>query len=213
MTYAELVLKLQGWWESDETDFVAEIDFIIEIAEKQLYRAIDLNAGRKEGTAIALVAGTAVVAIPTEVVTIYNAWLVTAAGARTSLVQKDVSYIDDYTGDRTLQGNPRFYAWYDADNILLGPAPDDATDTVVLSHTYRPDQLSETETTTWLSLNAPDLLLKACLVQVAVFQKAEPETIAGYEKELGTAITGVLMEENFRNRRDAYRQGEIAVNA
>ena len=211
MTYAELASKLQGWWESDETDFVAEVDFFIELAEKRIYRSIDLNSGRKETDSVALVQGTAVVDLPSDAITLYNVILVDSAGARTSLIQKDVSFIDDYTGDRTLEGEPRFYAWYDEDSILLGPAPDDATDTLTVSHTYRPTQLSASNTTSWLSLNAPDVLLYACLLEVAIHQKSEADVITGYQGQLQAATQGLLMEENYRNRSEPYRDGEIRM--
>ena len=125
---------------------------------------------------------------------------------------KETTYIDDYTGNRTTEGTPRYYARYDDTTILLGPAPDAVASTIEILHTYRPTQLSGSQTTTWLSLEAPDVLLYACLMELATFQKSEPDTIAQYDKMYQMAFQGSLLEENFRNRGDEYRGNEVKVN-
>jgi hypothetical protein len=211
MTYAELIASLQTWVESSETAMVAELDFIIELAEKKIYRSIDLENGWKYSTEPA-VQGTAFIDLPTDSVVIRSVeYIVNATNARTALLQKDVSFIQDYTGDVTVEGTPRYYAHYDDAQILVGPAPDAVASYFAFSHTYRPAQLSSGNTTTWLSLEAPDVLLYACLKELATFLKEEPDIIANYDKMYGEAFQGSLLEENFRNRQDVYRQGEIKV--
>ena len=211
MTYAELIASLQDWVESTEAAMVAELDFIIELAEKRIYRSIDLETGWKYSS-VALSQGIELVALPADSIVIRGVdYMVTGTSARTALIQKDVSFIDDYTANRTTEGVPRYYAHYDDAQILLGPSPDATAATVEIAHTYRPAQLSSGNTTTWLSLEMPDLLLYACLKELAAFQKQEPDIIANYDKMYQEIFQGSLLEENFRNRQDAYRQGEIKV--
>jgi hypothetical protein len=212
MTYAELVAKLQTWWESTETAFVAEADTFIEFAEKRIYRSIDLNTARKEDATVVITESQATVTIPTEVVTFHSvATLI--GGVRTLLEQKDLSFIDDYAPDRTVEGVAKYYAWYDDVTVLLAPTPNAAVaaGTLALSYTYRPAQLASGNTTSWLSLNAPDLLFYSCMLEVLTFQKAEADTIADYTAKYQQALQEVLLEENMRNRTDSYRQGEIRM--
>ena len=101
MTYAELIQSLQDWVESNETSLVANLDFIIELAEKRIYRSIDLDNGRKSSS-LALVQGTGLVSLPADSVVVRAiAYQVTATGAMTYLLPKETTYIDDYTGNRT----------------------------------------------------------------------------------------------------------------
>jgi len=209
MTYAELIQQIQDWCETAEATFVAEMPQFIEQAEKKIYRAIDLNSGRKEST-VAMVSGTATLDVPSGLVAIHSITLV-SSNARTLLIQKDMSYIDDYTGNRVTTGTPKYYGWYDEDTILLGPTPD-STDNLIFSHTYRPTQLSGSQTTTWLSLNAPDVMFYACMIEAATFLKLEPDTMQDLATRYQQAIQSLMMEENYRNRGDSYRDGEIKVN-
>jgi hypothetical protein len=210
MTYAELIQILQDFVESSETTLVANLDNMIEFAEKRIYRSIDLENGWKYSSEAA-VQGTELVTLPADSVVIRSIEYV-ASNTRTALLQKDVTFIDDYTGDRTAEGTPRYYAHYNDTQILVGPSPDATSATFEIGHTYRPTQLSGSQTTTWLSLEAPDVLMYACLKELATYLKEEPDIIAQYDKMYLEAFQGSLLEENFRNRTDAYRVGEIKVN-
>jgi len=51
------------------------------------------------------------------------------------------------------------------------------------------------------------------LKEVATFQLAEPDIIQRYDQMYMEALQGLLMEENYRNRVDEYRNGEIRMKA
>lgn len=211
MTYAELIASLQTWVESSEPAMVAELDFVIELAEKKIYRSIDLENGWKYSS-VAANQGDETVDLPSDSIVIRGIeYVITGTNARTALLQKDVSFIYDYLGDITTEGTPRYYAHYDDSTVLVGPSPDATTATFEIQHTYRPTQLSSSNTTTWLSLEAPDVLLYACLKELAVILKEEPDIIQNYDKMFMEAFQGTMLEENFRNRTDTYRNGEIKV--
>lgn len=219
MTYAELIAKLQLWWESDETAFVAEVDTFIEHAELRIYRTVDLNVAHTTDISVALTQGQRSVTIPTAVIVIRNVALLDSGGTtNVQLLQKDRTFIRDYAPDNSVEGTPRYYAW-DTDTkdgggtIWIAPTPDAtiAAGTLTVDYTYRPSQLASGNTTTWLSLNAPDVLFYACMLEVLTFQKAEPDTIADYTAKYQQTLQGFIMEENLRNRGDEYRSGEIKV--
>jgi hypothetical protein len=54
--------------------------------------------------------------------------------------------------------------------IQVAPTPD-ASYAVTLDYVYTPDNLSATNTTTYISDNAPQLLLYACLVEAFAYLK------------------------------------------
>ena len=216
MTYAELIAKLQVWWESDETAFLAEFDTFIEFAEKRIYRSVDLNTSRVTDATVALTQGQRTVAIPTAVVVLRDVALLASDGVTaTQLLQKDNTFLRDYAPDDSVEGTPKYYAWDNDVQISLAPSPDAtvAAGTLIIDYTSRPTQLSGSQTTTWLSLNAPDLLFYSCMLEVLTFQKAEADTIADYTAKYQQALQMVLMEENMRNRTDEYRNGEIRMGA
>ena len=93
MTYAELIQSLQDWLETTESTMVAELDFIIELAEKRIYRSIDLDNGWKY-TSAAMTSGVATYTLPSDAVVVRSVTLI-VSDVRTQLLQKDLSFIDD----------------------------------------------------------------------------------------------------------------------
>ena len=120
--------------------------------------------------------------------------------------------MDEYVTDRDTTGKPKNFAWYDAEAIILAPSPD-AADTIETQYTYRPEQLSATNTTTWLSLEAPDLLLAACILEGAIYNRMRQEDIALYQSRYQQALQALLVEENFRNRQTEDRYRSVKVGA
>ena len=212
MTYTELVAKLQLWWESDETAFVAEIDTFIEHGEKRIYRDIDLLTTRNEDTTIVITEAVGSVSLPSTLIVLQNVAYQNGT-TRTLLTQKDESFLMDYAPDYSVEGIPRYYSFKDQDTIWLAPTPNAtaATGTIRLSYTARPAQLASGNTTTWLSLNAPDLLFYSCMLDVLTFMKAEQDTVADYMSKYAQAREGVKIEDNMRNRSDEYRKGEFSM--
>ena len=206
MTYAELITAIEDWAESTETRLVAQLDFMIELAEKRIYRSVDLDECKKHSlNHSSILSGTSDYTLPTDLVVPLDVYI---QGVR-HLIQKDFSYIEDL---RSASGTPKYYALIDDTTIQLGPTPNASSGQLSYYYTYRPTQLSDSQTTTWLSLNAPDVLLAACLKEVAVFQKQEQDIIAMYDKMYQEAFQGTMLEENYRRRQDEYRAGEIKVN-
>ena len=214
MNYTELTNAIHTYTESSETAFVANDDLIIEMAERKIYRMADLNVARKYATST-LTIDDPFVTLPGDVVVIRSVQIIdtlTTPGTTTRdyLLQKDPSFMDDFTGDRTDSGKPRYYAHYNDTTLFVAPAPDQAYD-IEVAYTYRPAQISSGNTTTWLSTNAPDVLLYGCLLEAARFLKEEPDIFQMYEKQYAEAFQGMLMEENLRNRTDSYREREIKI--
>jgi hypothetical protein len=218
MDYDTLKQSLQDWILSTETGFAGEIDdTIIELGENRIYRAIDLQITHEVSTET-IVADTQNIALSTPATNVWallSAHIVVAAdNSIVTLEQKDYTWIREYTSDTDNRGTPKYYALVQDSSqdmqIALAPIPDTA-DTLTYECIVRPTKMTATTNeTTWLGDNAPDVLLYACLCEAAVFMKM-PKQLELFEPKFQSALQGLLMQENRRNRVDEERNGEIKV--
>ena len=86
--------------------------------------------------------------------------------------------------------------------FLVGPYPD-AAYTVELVGTYRPDSLSDTNTTTFISLYMPELMVMASMVYISAYQRNfssaasnDPQMPVNYESQYQTLLRSAVSEEN-----------------
>jgi len=71
--------------------------------------------------------------------------------------------------------------------------------------------LSSTNTTTWISNNAPEALLYACLIQAYSYTKGPTEMLNYFRGAYKEALQGLGMEQQGRRRRDEYRDGMVRI--
>jgi hypothetical protein len=141
-------------------------------------------------------------------VTIYNA----AAGdnKKEFLQFKDLSYIESYHPDYTVQGKPRYYAQFDVGNFILAPTPDVAYN-VEVQYLFRPASLTSGAgtDTSWLSENAELAILYGSLVEAYTFMKGEPDIMANYDKRFQEAVMGLKMLGEAKETTQDYRVGKV----
>ena len=70
----------------------------------------------------------------------------------------------EYWPNRTSQGKPKYYAMWDQNTLYVAPTPDLAYN-IELALNRNETGLSSTNTTTWVSQNAPQVLLYGCLIE------------------------------------------------
>ena len=208
-TYAELTQQILDYTETDVNVLTSTItnDFI-EHAESRIFRNIDLDVFKKYKTA-SLTSGDPFVAMPGATpqtfAFIRYVQIFSTDNVRISLEKKDSSFINEFLPNRTTTGTPKYYANWDNDTIVLAPTPD-ATYTVELAYNAQPTGLSSSTTTTWISNNAPEMLLYACLVEAFKFLK-NPQMVQMYESYYKTALQPFVGEQMGRRRRDEYMDG------
>jgi hypothetical protein len=71
----------------------------------------------------------------------------------------------------------------------------------------KPAALTATNTTTYLSLNFPNGLLYACLVEAYGFLKGPQDLLQLYEQKYKQVVEGFSIEQMGRRRRDEYQMG------
>ena len=217
-TYSELVTQIREYCEVDSNVFTTAIvnDFI-EHAESKIFRQIDFDVFRKYQTAT-LTSGDAFVGMPgntpSSFAYIRAVNIFSPSGSlggltdneRVFLEKRDPSFINEYSPNRTSTGIPKYYANWDNDTIILAPAPN-AAYTIELAYNALPTGLSSSNTTTWVSNNAPQLLLYACLVEAFKFLKGPDNMLQMYESYYQQSLSPFAGEQMGRRRRDEYMDG------
>jgi hypothetical protein len=75
----------------------------------------------------------------------------------------------------------------------------------------RPPGLTGSNTTTYLSVNFPNGLLYACLVEAFGYLKGPTDMLTYYEQRYNNEIEKFAMEQIGRRRRDDYDDGTIRL--
>jgi len=208
-TYAELKQQIIDYTETDSNVLTTTIlNDIIEHAESRIFRNVDLDVFKKYKTAN-LTIGDPFVAMPGATPQLFAfvryIQIFDTNNIRVTLEKKDTSFINEFVPNRTTTGTPKYYANWDNDTLLLAPSPD-ATYTVELAYNAQPTGLSSSTTTTWISNNAPEMLLYACLVEAFKFLK-NPQMVQMYEQYYKESLTPFAGEQMGRRRRDEYMDG------
>ena len=214
-TFSELQTQIRDYTETTSnvlTDIIVN-DFI-EHAEDRIFREIDLDEFRSYQVA-SLTVGNPFVAVPganigqtafARSVQIYTA----ASPVREYLQQKDVTFMNEYWPNRDTTGKPKYYANWDQDRLYVAPTPNSAYN-IELALNKQPTGLSSTNTTTWLSINAPKILLYAALSEAFRFLKGPDNMLQYYEQGYQQALQGLQSEQNGRRRRDEYYDGVLRL--
>jgi hypothetical protein len=218
-TYTELVSQIRDYTEVSSDVFTDSIinDFI-EHTENKILRDLDLPVFRSYQYAtftasngfLTLPGGTSIT--PTEFSIIRSVMIYPAAGSgdRTYLEQRDVTYMNEYWPDRSTTGTPKYYSQWDQNTIYVVPTPS-AAFYVEVGLTKLPTRLSSSNANTWLSDNAPALLLYGCLVEAFKFLKGPADMLQVYTQSYEMALREVAAQQMGRGRRDEHQSGVIRV--
>ena len=218
-TYTELVAQIREYTETDSNVLTSVIiDDFIEHTENRILRELNIPAFVSHQFAnfttnnafLSLPGGAG----PTPVLfaTINSMMIYSAAGTgdRTFLERKDVSFMNEYWPDRSITGTPKYYSQWDDNTVYVVPTPD-AAYTVEMSMSKLPDRLDTSTTSTWLSSNAPTLMLYGCLIEAFKYLKGPAEMLQMYSQSYGTALEEVATQYMGMGKRDAYQSGVIRI--
>ena len=205
-TLTTLKQSIQDWTQNSESTFVGELDFIIKNAEERIFKSVDLDYFRKNVTG-SMSSGNQFLQKPSDYLASFSLSFVNASSENVFLLQKDVNFIQEYNPNPSTTGSPKYYASYDVDNYIVAPTPD-SNYTVELHYFYRPASITTDDSgTTWISENASDALLYACLVEAYTFMKGEADLLGLYTQRYGEAINRLKVYGEGQENSDAYRDG------
>ena len=134
------------------------------------------------------------------------------------LEQVDTTFIDEYavqrsTANTSFTGEPLYWANWDSNTLVVAPTPNLAY-TVELWYSETPERLgngsSSTSTTTFVSNNAPEVLLYGVLSEAYSYLK-NTQDMQLYTQKFQTALQAFANEQMGRKRRDEYTDGVLRV--
>jgi len=138
--------------------------------------------------------------------------LIDSSNNRVWLEQVDTTFIDEYSVQRSTTsdtGQPKYWANWDATNLMLAPTPDQVY-TIEMWYNETPERLTSSNTTTFLSNNAPEVLLYGTLVEAFSFLK-NIQDMQLYEAKFTSALKLFADEQMGRKRRDEYVDGVLRI--
>jgi len=217
MNYSELLTNVRNYSEVDSNVLSnSVINVFITNVQNKIAREVDLDEQRRYATTTCT-ANNAFLDVtgPSGGFRFARSLqLVGGDGTRTYLEQRDQTFMDEYSPKRsetTGTGQPKYWANWDAQTLMLAPTPDQVY-TVEMAYIEEPQELdtSNASSTTWISENAPEVLLYGVLAETFSYLK-NPQDMQLYEAKYSQAIQALATEQMGRNRRDEYSDGVVRI--
>ena len=218
MTYTELVQKIRDYTEVGSEVLTSTIvNGFIRDAEFKIFREADADYAREYANStftannkfVALPNATGVSSTERRALIVRSVVATNSSSVQVALEPRDDTFINEYNSTGAT-GFPKYYATFRENAIEVAPTPD-AAYVVALDYIYTPDALSTTNTTTYISLNAPELLLYACLLEAFAYLKGPMDMYKLYQEKYNEALQGFALEQTGRRRRDEYQDGALRL--
>ncbi len=110
----------------------------------------------------------------------------------------DTVYGSNLTASR---GQPQYYAAFNENLFFVGPVPDQQYYVEVVA-TYRPNTMSASNTTTFISQYFPDMLIMASMIYISAYQRNfgrqsdDPQMAQSYEAQYKALLQSAMVEES-----------------
>lgn len=196
MTYDALVAALKSYGVRQDAAFINQIPTFIMLAENRLATTM------KQDGFQAVVTGTLALSRIQVKPAFWRETIsfdYTVGTTRYPLRLRSLEYVKQFWPDITVQGAPRYYADYNINNFYVAGTPDMAYP-FELVYYARLDPLATDHQENWMSLNAPQALLSAAMLEASLWTKNDAE-IQKWMGQYQMAFQG-LMEENKRRLGD-----------
>jgi hypothetical protein len=210
MNYSELLTNVRNYTEV-ESEILSDsvINTFLVIVENKVQRELDLDAFRKFQFS-SFTIGSPFITVPPDFAFERGVQIKDQiTNDRTWLEQRDTTFIDEYNVDRSDTGKPKYYANWDDNTLIVAPTPDAAYE-IELWYNKTPDRLSSTNTTTWLSTNAPEVLIYGTVVEAFSYLK-NPTYVQLYDQKYAQAMQFLAQTQMGRKRRDEYADGVLRI--
>ena len=206
MNYTELVAAIESYTENKYTK--DDVDRFIQNAEQTIYNAVQLPDLRKNvmGT---MTANNKYFSLPSDWLSTFSIALINGSNEYVYLLNKDVNFIREACPQVGVTGEPKFYAIFDEDTMILGPTPN-ADYMAELHYYYYPESIVTVDNT-WLGDNFDTALFYGSLLEAAAFMKEDADTVGQYSSRYQEAMALLQNLGEGKNRRDAYRSGQERI--
>lgn len=214
MTYNQLDTYLQTLIQDQapSADYTTIIPAAIQYAEGRIYREMNFLATRTVNSGAAFTPGSRTFTLPTSPSTILYLEGVSAitpaatqpaAGTRNPLEPVSLDYIDMTWPVEGSTALPDSWAMRDALAIVVKPTPDQAY-VVELTGIFQPVAMSVSNQNTYIGNIYPDLLVAACMIFFAAYQRdfgaqtADPQLAVSWSSEYDKLFKSAYEEEQRR---------------
>ena len=124
--------------------------------------------------------------------------------ARTYMEKRDTSFISEFNGSGAT-GQPKFYANWDENNIVVAPVPDQAY-AVQLNYIITPPHFTSTNNT-FLATYQEGMLLHGVLVEAFGYLKGPMDMYKLYKERYNEGLQAFAIQQMGRRRRAEYDDG------
>ena len=217
MNYSELLTNVRNYTEVDSNVLSnSVINVFITNVQNKIAREIDLDEQRRYATTTSTANNAFIDVSGPEGGFRFarSLQIVGSDGTRTYLEQRDQTFMDEYSPKRsenTGTGQPKYWANWDYKTLMLAPTPDQAYE-LEMAYIEEPQELdtSNASSTTWISENAPEVLLYGVLAETFSYLK-NPQDMQLYDAKYSQALQALATEQMGRNRRDEYSDGVVRI--
>ena len=233
-SYSTLVTQIRNYTEVDDTVFTTDVlENIILNAQQRIFYDVPIDSDRQEyeGT-IATDVNT--VRVPAGFVFIRGVQVFNSTANSNEqgqwLERRDQTFLSEYVGKLTgpegstasgadVTGLPKYYAMFGgatglsdttSGSIVMAPTPD-ANYVIKIYGNAMPATLESSNQTNYISLNFPQGLLYACLVEAYGFLKGPTEMLTLYEQKYTQELQKFASQQIGRRRRDDYTDGTVRI--
>lgn len=211
LTYSQYVQQIATLAVVDPADpaFQAILPQCITYSENRMYRDLDFLFTSIATTNYGLTVGSRVIAVPSgtfvvpEQINVITPYGTSGpdTGVRNPLLPCTKEFLDQVYNNSQATGLPQYFCPFDDYTFLVGPYPDQDYMCEIIG-TYRPDSLSALNTTTFISLYLPDLMIMASMIYISGYQRNfgrandDPQMAITYESQYQALLKSALTEEN-----------------
>ena len=221
-----LKTMIKSYTEVSDTVFTdAILENLILNAQQRIMYEVPIDADRKSQTGN-LVVGQTTINCPAGALFIRGVQVYTSTSAVTGanewLLKKDATYLQEYVSstESASRGKPKYYAMFGgatglsdttSGRIMFAPVPD-ATYSFKVHYNLMPATLeASSNETNYISLNFPQGLLYACLVEAYGYLKGPMDMLTLYDNKYKQEIEKFAAQQIGRRSRDDYTDGTIRI--
>ena len=194
-----------------DTNYQIILPQMISYAELRMQRDLDFLSTQISNSSYSFTSGNGTLTIPTSQFVVMETFeVIDGSGNSTPLLPVTKEYIQNVYGTGSTTGLPQYFAVYGGDtattgltsqNMIVGPIPD-STYSVRLTGTVRSAPLSASNTTTFISVYLPDMMIMASMIYISAYQRNfgrmndDPQMAQSYENQYQVLKASALIEEN-----------------
>ncbi len=197
MTYSSLVTSLEAYLQRHDQLVIDNIPTFVMLAQQRIPREIKILGFRTEvvGTFNGSTLTAGMMQKPADWRKTISFYVGTGTdnNTHTPVLERDYDYIRTIYPDASVTGTPRFFGDADYNHWLIQPTPSEAFP-FKIPYYGTLAFLDDTTQTNWLTINAPDLLLYASLLEAVPFLKVD-ERIPVWQGFYNAAKQALIIQE------------------